>query len=407
MHHLSGDQQLLKSLNRMAIVRELGRNPGQSRAAVAESLQLTKSTVSLLVRELSEEGWLFERDALITGEVGRRPTPLFIDPDRLVLLGAELSVQQLRVVATTLTGEVLERVSLPLVTPCDADSGLALLAHALLKLRAKLQLDGQRIIGIGVGLPGGVDAVSGQMRHAPNLGWRDVPARAMLAHQLGGSALAGVPIFVQNNADAAAIGEVEFNAGTADSSASAPLVYLNIGQGVGAGIFVQDQLLTGAHGFAGEVGHTILQLDGPVCACGRNGCAEAVVGLRAMQPEGEAPLTANVDAIRQRLNRGDADTHERVARAGRYLGMLLWNLNAAYDPGRIVLGGPAVELGEAFLAPALHTLQQYLDRSGSPAPHIGTARSGAEAVAIGAAALARYRLTHPPLTASPPLAAAA
>ena len=96
----TADQHLLKDLNRMAIVRHLSAQPGQSRAAVAEALQLTKSTVSTLVKELIAEGWLLEREVVATGELGRRPTPLFIDPGRLVLLGAELGVDGVNAVVT-------------------------------------------------------------------------------------------------------------------------------------------------------------------------------------------------------------------------------------------------------------------------------------------------------------------
>ena len=86
---VTGDQQLLKQLNRMALVRQVSIQPGLSRAALADVLGLTKSTISLLVRELVDEGWLTESELLVTGEVGRRATPLHLDPARLALLGAE------------------------------------------------------------------------------------------------------------------------------------------------------------------------------------------------------------------------------------------------------------------------------------------------------------------------------
>ena len=97
----AGQQRLLKGINRMAVVRQLCAKPGLSRADLAASVQLTKSTVGLLARELIDEGWLLERESVATGDIGRRPTPLFIDPTRLVLLGAEIGIESARVVATT------------------------------------------------------------------------------------------------------------------------------------------------------------------------------------------------------------------------------------------------------------------------------------------------------------------
>lgn len=88
----AGSQQLLKDINRMALVRHLCAQPGQSRADLATAVGLTKSTVSGLVRDLVAEGWLEEREVVATGDLGRRPTPLFIDPARLLLLGAEVGI---------------------------------------------------------------------------------------------------------------------------------------------------------------------------------------------------------------------------------------------------------------------------------------------------------------------------
>jgi predicted NBD/HSP70 family sugar kinase len=394
---ITGDQQLLKDINRVAVVRHLCSHPGLSRAAVAEALGLTKSTVSLLVRELMDDGWLVERAVVATGELGRRPTPLFINPGRLVLMGAEVGVEGVLVVATSLTGEVLARAQRPYAKSSgkadEAQAGLAMLGDMLLDVQSRLDSRAQEVIGIGVGLPGGVDEASGHLHFAPNLRWRNVAAGALLAAHLRRSSLNGVPLYLQNDADVAALGELEFGG----QSRPDPLVYLSVSQGVGAGVIVDDRLLIGAHGFAGEVGHTILQLDGPLCSCGRNGCAESLIGFRAMLPsaKNERQLPASLQTIQQQLARKHSETHDAVQQAGRYLGMLLQNLTAAYDPGCIVLGGAAVELGDVFLEPALQTLRRYAKDAGLTPPPVVVARFAADAVAIGAAALARYRLTRP------------
>src|SRR5688572_5970824 len=102
-----GHQQVLKGTNKMAIFRHLCASPGLSRTDVAAGVQLTKSTVSLLVRELLDEGWLVEREVVVTGDLGRRPTPLFVDTTRLLLIGGEVGIEGVRAVATSLTGEIL------------------------------------------------------------------------------------------------------------------------------------------------------------------------------------------------------------------------------------------------------------------------------------------------------------
>jgi len=396
----AGNQQLLKVLNRMALVRHLCANPGLSRADLAVAVGLTKSTVSMLTRELIAEGWLVEREVVATGDLGRRPTPLFIDPSRLLLLGAEVGVESVRVVATSLTGEVRARTVASYGSSRTAKVCINSLGNALLRIGKQLEDAHQQVIGIGVGLPGGVDEASGHLHFAPNLGWRDVSFGLLLKEKLHGSPLEGVPLLLQNEADVAALGEMEFN----PSPASDPLLYVSINQGVGAGVIVGDRLLTGRRGFAGEVGHMVLQVNGPLCSCGRRGCAEALIGLRAMlghpDPSAPAPALSSLAEIQQRLGDQQADTVAAVNKAGAYLGVLLQNLATAYDPACIVLGGSVVELGDAFLAPALSTLNEYAAAANLEPPTVQTSRFGADAVAVGAAALARYRLTRPMIPSS-------
>ena len=388
----AGSQQLLKVINRMALVRHLCANPGLSRADLAGAVGLTKSTVSGLVRELIGEGWLVEREVVATGDLGRRPTPLFIDPGRLLLLGAEVGVESVRVVATSLTGEIHACTVASFGASRTVRACITILATALQKLRKQLDAH-QQVLGIGVGLPGGVDEASGHLHFAPNLGWRDLPVGQLLTEHLRGTPLQSVPLFIQNEADVAALGELEFGSdGRAD-----PLIYLSLGVGVGAGVIVEDRLLTGARGLAGEVGHMTLALDGPRCSCGRRGCAETLIGLRAMLPA--ADEAGGVPEVQRRLDASQPDCSAAVANAGRYLGLLLGNLCAAYDPGRIVLGGPAVALGAPFLQHAFLTLEELAGAAGEASPTVTLSRFGADAVPVGAAALARYRLTRPLITA--------
>jgi len=389
----AGSQQLLKVINRMALVRHLCAHPGLSRADLAGAVGLTKSTVSLLVRELVNEGWLAEREVVATGDLGRRPTPLFIDPARLLLLGAEVGIESVRVVATSLTGEVKACSVANYGASRTAKACIATLATALLKVRKQLDAY-QQILGIGVGLPGGVNEVRGVLHFAPNLGWRDIPFGALLGEKLQDSLLGGVPLFIQNEADVAALGELEFN----PSPASDPLLYVSINQGVGAGVIVGDRLLTGSRGFAGEVGHMVLQLNGPLWSCGRRGCAEALIATRALLGGGnDGTALRSLAEVRAHLVDEDAETLKAVNSAGANLGVLLQNLATAYDPGCIVLGGSVVELGQPFLQPALDALLDYATAANLPPPTVRVSRFGANAVAVGAAALARYRLTRPAL----------
>lgn len=388
-----GGIQLLKVINRMTVVRHLCTRPGASRADLAAAVGLTKSTVSSSVRELIGQGWLVEKEVVATGEMGRRPTPLFIDETRLLLLGVEVGIDGARLVATSLTGDVQARVIAPYGDDRSARACIAGIAAALVDLQQQFS-PSRQVVGIGVGLPGGVNQARNVVHFAPNLGWRDVPFASMLAQSLQGTALAELPLFVQNEADAAALGELEFN----PSPDANPLIYVSINQGLGAGIIVGDRLLTGSRGYAGEVGHMVLQFNGPRCSCGRRGCAEALISTHALlQGNGNGTPPGSLDELRSRLAQNDSAAQEAVASAGQHLGLLLLNLTAAYDPGCIVLGGAAIALGEPLLQPALRALDSFAEAGSPPQPIIRTSCFGIDAVAIGAAAMVRYRLTRPAL----------
>ena len=387
---VTGDQQLLKQLNRMALVRQVSNRPGLSRAALADELGLTKSTVSLLVRELIAEGWLLETDMLDTGVVGRRATPLHLDPARLALLGAELGVDEARVVATDLLGRVIETRIVSYEDAHDPASCIKLAARALAQLAHRLAGLRRRVLGVGLGLHGAVDEALGLLRHAPHLGWRDIDVAALVRPHFAGSPLAALPLAMQNEANVAALAEFEFTG----QSGTDPLVYLSIGYGVGAGVIVSDRLLTGLHGFGGEVGHAILQAGGPLCRCGRRGCADALIGLGALLGD-ERPSHAALERLFQHTAAGHAPTCAAVDAAGRQLGVLLNNLWAGFDPMAIVIGGPALGLGARLIEPARAVLAEYADAALLAAPAIRTSHYGADAVAVGAAALVRYRATRP------------
>jgi predicted NBD/HSP70 family sugar kinase len=392
---VAGDQQLLKQINRMALVRQLCSEPGLSRAALAEAVGLTKSTVSLLVRELMDEGWLTESELRVTGALGRRATPLQLDGDRLALLGADMGIGMARIVATNLLGEVLAEQELPYLDPADTSGCIALVAQGLAELATGAALAGRTVRGIGVGLHGVVDDATGVLHYAPHLGWRNVDVASQLRGHFAGSALAELPLFIQNEANVAALAELEFSG----QIGADPLIYLSIGYGVGAGIIVNGRLLTGLYGFAGEVGHTILQQGGPRCSCGRRGCADALIGLQALMDEvyGQ-PHPATPEQLEQLFSEaeaGEANAVRAVEAAGRNLGVLLNNLWVAFDPMCIVIGGAALRLGERFIGPGRGVLHDCASATLLPAPAIRTPHFGDNAIAIGGAAMARHYLMRP------------
>lgn len=368
----TGDLQLLKRINRSVLLRLVRSQPDLSRARLAALSGLTKSTVSALVRELLDEHWLVEAAAPVPVQgMGRPSTPLNIDNQRRVLIGIEVAVDCVRLVCVSLAGVVLTQTEEPL-TDKQPERACAQVVALVALLGTQLNEKNLLLSGIGVCLPGAVDDATGIVRLAPNLGWRDVPFLAMVSEGFAKLGIGPAHIYLQNDADAAALSEYEFS----DGSAADPLIFINCDVGVGAGIVLNDRLFTGSVGAAGEIGHSILQLGGPVCSCGRKGCAESFIGARALR------------------------ARHGAEQAGQYLGMLIQNLDATFNPRIIVVGGRSCMDYPGLIDAARTTQQAYARAAGLQAPEVRPARYGVQAAAVGAAALVLHRFLRPLLKES-------
>jgi predicted NBD/HSP70 family sugar kinase/DNA-binding XRE family transcriptional regulator len=366
----TGDHHLVKRINRSILLRLVRARPGLSRAQLAQESGLTKSTVGLLIKELVDEGWLCEATTLTSSALGRPHTPLQIDTTQRVLIGAELAVDQLRVVGVLLSGEVICTLQAPLRQRQPA-AVCKQLATLVAQVHSELAAQGFTACGVGLGLPGALDQTTGRVWLAPNLQWQQVDIMPLLTKALLAAGVPAMPVYVDNDADTGALSEYEFGARSQPNA----LVFIACGVGIGAGIVLNDRLFTGVQGMAGEVGHSVLQIDGPVCSCGRRGCAETFIGAKAI-----AQSLAQV---------GNTDA------AGEYLGVLLHNLWTTLSPRTLVLGGPSCIEHPELVSRAQQVLQRYSQHTGMSPPEVHAARYGLLASAVGAAALVLHHFLRP------------
>jgi len=245
----------------------------------------------------------------------------------------------------------------------------------------------------GVGCAGLVDGARGVVRYSPNLpSWRDVELARLFA------AAFGVDALVENDANAAAWGERE--AGAARGARHAAVITL--GTGVGAGLVLDGRLHRGAHGFAGEVGHSTVDLDGVPCVCGGRGCferlvnAESIVERAGVLAEGSPALseaaragTLTAKAVGDAAARGDAVARRVMEETGRLLGVGLANLVQILDLEIIVVGGGVASAGESLLAPARAEMAARVAGPAWRLPSVVPALLGETAGVTGAALLAR------------------
>lgn len=293
-------------------------------------------------------------------------------------------------------GTVLARTRRP--TP---GSSARFVEDTIAAVVADLRKDHQ-VEAVGIGAAGFVDADRATVMFAPNLYWRDEPLRAEVGRRIG------LPVVVENDANAAAWAEYRFGAGQGQNF----LVLVTIGTGVGGGMVLGGELFRGNHGAGAEFGHMQVCRDGRRCGCGQKGCWEQYCSGRALLHEareiadvqpargrrllelggGELEGIAGPE-VTQAAREGDPAALACFAEVGYWLGQGLADLASLLDPGMFVIGGGVADAGELLLAPARRVFNSVLPAgSHRPHPQICLARLGNEAGLVGAADLARPRL---------------
>jgi predicted NBD/HSP70 family sugar kinase len=394
--------ETVRRANLSAILRELHNRGPVSRSELGTRTGLTRSAVRGLIAELALAGLVSEERGTPQGTPGR-PSPLVRPSPRCgIVLALEITVDSLAVAAVGIGGEVLDVVRLD--RPRDRSSVEETVADLTALARAvQRRLPGtDGMIGIGVAVVGIVRRDAGVVTMAPNLGWRDVPLAERLADALGTT----LPIAVANEADLGALAELRRGA----AIGAQHVLFISGEVGVGGGLIVDGQPLTGARGFAGEVGHMPVNPDGRTCRCGSVGCWETEVGEGALLRRAGHPPDAGreeVEAVLQEAAAGSADALAAVDAVGRWLGFGLAGLVNVFNPQVVVLGGLFSRL-HPFVDEALGA---QLDRLALPqareAIRVVPASLGVDAPLLGAAELAfEPLLADPSLWTRPAVASA-
>jgi predicted NBD/HSP70 family sugar kinase len=375
--------ETVRRANLSTIVRELHGSGTLSRSELVGRTGLTRSAIRGLIGELVAGRLATEGPATLDGTPGR-PSPLVRpDPNGAVVLALEIAVDSLAAATVGLGGEVVDlvRVDLP-----RGRSSVVDIAGVLADLAGSVQdrlPAPDAIVGVGVAVVGVVRRSDGMVSTAPNLGWRDEPLGVHLADALGWD----VPIAFANDADLAAL--AEHRRGVARGIDDIVLVWGSVG--VGGGLVVDGEPLTGVAGYSGEVGHIPVNPDGLPCRCGSLGCWETEVGTSALLRRAGRPPEGGKDAVGEVLaeaEAGDPVALAAFAETGRWLGIGLAGIINILNPQLVVLGGRLA----ASYPYVRSTLEAELDRRVLRASrrimHVVTTSLGADAPLLGAAELA-------------------
>ncbi len=394
----SADFNLMREFNESLVLNLIRRARRLSRADIAACTQLSRSTVSSIIAELIEKNLVREVGAGLS-RGGRRPILLEFNGRAGYVIGIDLGATHLLVLLTDLEAQPVVRLQEPFSVEEGPEAGLArivkLIEQAL--LQAGLAMD--QVFGVGIGIPGPLDFATGKPIFPPIMpGWHDTPIRERLRERLG------KPVHLDNDANLGAIGEYWWGAGRGARN----VAFVKVGTGIGCGLIMEGQIYRGEVGSAGEIGHTVIDEDGPSCRCGSNGCLEAMASapaiLQAAQddplfPANGKPLTI-VDLIKAAQD-GNSAAIRLFAQAGRRIGTALTSLVNLLNPGIIVVGGGVARAGPFFLDPLRETVRRCALPVAAPSTHIVESTLGSEAIAIGAVTIVLRELFSGPDLAVP------
>ncbi len=380
--------QQTKAHNTRLVLKTIYYKGEISRADIARLTSLTKATVSEAVAQLINDGLVVEV-GLGPSRGGKPPILLSMADNSRYLIGIDLADIEFRGALVNLRGEIKHRFSLP-IDGQNGDNALNLVYELIEKL---VSFANSPILGIGIGTPGLLDTKRGVVRHAVNLNWHDLSLRDLLKERYE------FPVYIANDSQVAALAEFTFG----DSKNISNLIVIKIGQGIGAGIILNQQLFFGESFGAGELGHVAIVENGKLCRCGHYGCLETVTSSQAIvrraqeiiknRPRSALPRfitkqeKIDIDVVSKALGNGDEELHKIVDEAGRYLGMAVASLVGILNIRHIVIAGSAAILGQALLDPIRREVNRRSLAALADETKIQITRLGPDIVILGAAAL--------------------
>lgn len=361
------------------------------RTEISSLTGLSATTISALVNILLEQGFLQEV-GMGQSSGGRKPIELQFNYRARFAIGVDIGASHVTTILMDLQGQIEQRITERLDVIQYPDKTMDNVRQSLEQILEAPGLQLRHILGIGVTVPTPLD---GEKRdrlatyYMP--AWEGIAPIDELSHSLP-----GLPIYLENDANAGAIAEKWWGKGKNYSS----LAYIKLGVGVGGGLVIDNEIYRGFYGIAGELGHTTIVANGRICRCGNYGCMECYVGapgiltdiVNGYAEQGNNPMgdDINIEKVIRRAQEGDSVCRTTIQKAGAYLGTAIANLINLVNPGIVVLGGELTDAGDLLMDEVRSTVRKRVFLEKSRLGDMTISQLGDSAVSIGAATLAIY-----------------
>lgn len=372
---VSGDSSLLKSINQTTLLELIRQLYPISRADLAKRTKLTRATVSALVEDLIARHLVVET-GIGESSGGRRPMMLEINREAGYVFGVDLRATDMLVICANLRGECIRETRYDYDNPEDSEKTLGQLIETIRNERRELPESPLGLCGVGIGIHGFVEHPGQQLVFVPHFGWRGLHWKEKL------EAAFGAPVWLDNEANLAALGELESGA----AAGCTDMVYISVGAGIGAGIIVGGDVFRGNGGYAGEIGHTTIERNGLPCKCGNSGCWELYASEKALAALAGMPYAPGVtERMLDRLRLGDGKAIDALNEVGDCLAIGVGNMIHTFNPEVVVIGNALAAYSEWLSKPVERTLVTRYPFRHVQSVDIRYSGLGENAAALGAA----------------------
>ena len=373
----------VRQLNRLRVLETIYRCPATSRADIVRHTGLARQTVSTVIEELGVAGLVHEHaapeDARPRG-TGRPPVRISLVPGAAFAAGLDFGHQHIRVAICDLSGRpVIDDWS-----PAEVDNAptqsLDLACELVREALTSAGIERDHLLGVGLGLAAPINKTTGELEADGILpGWHGIRPAAEMEQRLG------VPVQLDNDANVGALGEKVFGVGRDVDD----LVYVRLSAGVGAGLILSGRPYHGTLGVAGEIGHALVNPNGPICRCGNRGCLETIaspVAVAALLGQ-SINRPVSVQTLLELVATGHRGARRAVADAGAAVGTVLAVLVNTLNPQLVVVGGELAAAGDVLLEPIRGAIEHQCVAPTSAAVRVTTGTLGPRAEVLGAVAL--------------------
>jgi predicted NBD/HSP70 family sugar kinase len=324
----------VRNINQTVLLHLIRERQPISRVDIARITGLRAGTISSIVNRLIKKGVIFE-GAAGPSSGGRKPTYLNINAENAYVLAVDIGVRDTAYAVSDFNGRILKQKSL--ITDGDPHEFLEKLAGQITSLITG-HYPKVKFAGVGVSVPGLIRRETGEVAVSPNLGWTDLPIKALLEEELG------LPVYVENDANAAAFSELWY--GPLEEIKVKTLLYILVVDGLGCGLIINGELHVGSKVGMGGFGHMCIEPNGELCSCGRKGCWETLASESAtiaryhrLMSNRNGSITTSITDIVAQANRGEPKALAALNATAEYLGEGIASLAHGLSPETIVVGG--------------------------------------------------------------------